>query len=238
MNDKTFNRILIVVSIVLGIILFGAMRIGFADERYDISADARAKAAASADAAATSSASAIGGDTNTNIDTGGNTSLALVNSLGDVDIAQCLGSTQWGTPIYSRQKLVINWPCMAEFYLRNQKYALAAMALCNTEILDEFASEIDCEVAHDFGPVGPPPDLTGLYDQAAQFDEHYNLAQQQEEEIEYLQEENASIVGRLEALTVMIEQVPEPVQQEELFTDEEFDTVWDILKGAEEDDDD
>ena len=34
-------------------------------------------------------------------------SIALVNTLGDVDIRECLGSTQWGTPIFSKQKLVI-----------------------------------------------------------------------------------------------------------------------------------
>lgn len=80
-------------------------------------------------------------------------SFGLSNNMGDVDIAGCLGSVQFGSPVYSKQKLVINWPCMAEFYLRNAKYDLAAMALCNTEILDEFKSEAECEAAHDFGPM-------------------------------------------------------------------------------------
>lgn len=77
---------------------------------------------------------------------------AFSNNLGDVDIGGCLGSTQWATPVFSKQGLVLNWPCMAEFYLRNGKFELAAMAICNTEIVKEFDDEAQCEAAHDFGP--------------------------------------------------------------------------------------
>jgi hypothetical protein len=111
------------------------------------------------------------GDTNVNVPittgptnvTGGDTTLnnesraiALSNVLGDVDIAGCLGSTQWATPLFSKQKLVVNWPCLTEFYLRNGKYELAAMAICNTEVVKEFASEADCEAAHDFEEIIEP----------------------------------------------------------------------------------
>jgi hypothetical protein len=103
----------------------------------------------------------VGGDTITmeggdltsgpvNVSTGGNKSLALGNVLGDVDIAGCLGSTQWSTPVYGKQKLVVNWVCVAEFYIRYQQPELAAMALCNTEILKEFDTEEECEQAHQF----------------------------------------------------------------------------------------
>ena len=87
-------------------------------------------------------------------------SLGLSHGMGDVDINQCLGSRQWSTPLYSRQKLVINWPCMAEFYLRNGMFRQAAMALCNTEIRDEYESEAACEADHDFQAVavGAMPD--------------------------------------------------------------------------------
>jgi hypothetical protein len=93
-----------------------------------------------------------GGDTS--VSTGGNRALALSNNMGDVDIADCLGSTQFGTPIFSKQKLVINNVCLADFYMKMQRYELAAMALCNVPgILKEFQSEEDCEQAHDFGPL-------------------------------------------------------------------------------------
>ena len=87
----------------------------------------------------------VGGDTTLN-----SKALALSNALGDVDIAGCLGSTQWATPLFSKQKLVVNWPCMATFYLNNNMPDLAAMAICNTEIRKEFATEQECRAAHDF----------------------------------------------------------------------------------------
>ena len=90
----------------------------------------------------------VGGDSNR--------AYALSNSLGDVDIAGCLGSTQWNTPIFGKQKLVLNWPCMAEFYLRNGMYENAAMAICNTEIRQEFDSEESCRAAHNFKPMAVP----------------------------------------------------------------------------------
>ena len=89
----------------------------------------------------------VGGDTSLS---NNSKALALSNVLGDVDIAGCLGSTQWATPVFSKQKLVVNWPCLTEFYLRNGKYELAAVAICNTEIRKEFASEDECRAAHDF----------------------------------------------------------------------------------------
>jgi hypothetical protein len=114
----------------------------------------------------------VGGDTN--VSTGGNKSLALANGLGDVDIAGCLGSTQFGTPLFSKQKLVINNVCLAQFYLDLNKYALAAMALCNIPgIIKEFESEDECRAAHDFAPI---------YEAAVivedDYDEQYRMEQQ------------------------------------------------------------
>lgn len=92
--------------------------------------------------------SVTGGDVNIAGDS--SRAYGIGHSLGDVDISQCLGSVQWGSPVFSRQKLVINWPCMAEFYLRNGEPKLAAMAVCNTEVIKEFADEAECEAAHQF----------------------------------------------------------------------------------------
>ncbi len=178
----------------------------------------------------------IGGD----ISTGGNKSIALVApGLGDVDIAQCLGSEAWTLLIGGKQKLVLNQVCMAEFYLKQGRYDLAAQSLCNQpEILNEYSTEADCEVAHDFTPVIPDHDVHARSDE-------FELAHaQQEEEIVYLQEEQASLVGRLDALTEMMEQAPAPaptrvyVQQEPappMYSDEQFNAVWMALKGGDED---
>lgn len=89
-----------------------------------------------------------------NVGTGDSRAWGFGHAMGDVDIAQCLGSTQWDTILGGQQKLVLNNVCMAEFYLKNGKWGLAAMALCNQpEILSEFSSEAECETAHDFTPV-------------------------------------------------------------------------------------
>jgi len=124
---------------------------------------------------------------------GGNSSKAFAfgHALGDVDIAQCLGSTQWDTLLGGRQKLVLNNVCMAEFYLKAGKYALAAMALCNQpEILREFATEEACELAHDFAPspVAPPAPVSvdppsSSHDSAVL--EEYVMEQQQEQAMLY-----------------------------------------------------
>ncbi len=159
------------------------------------------------DVSLTGGAVDVAGDT-LNLSTGGNRAYNVVApGLGDVDIAQCLGSTQWSLLIGGKQKLVLNQVCMAEFYLKQGRYDLAAQALCNQpEILMEYRTEVACEIDHDFKPaIIEGEDLYGLYDRAAQFDEHYEISQQQEQEIEYLQEENASIVGRLDALTAQLE---------------------------------
>ena len=139
---------------------------------------------ASADASADASASVKIGDTSVTVPvtqgsvTGGtmhggdvtvggdkNRAYAFANSLGDVDIAGCLGSTQWNTPLFGKQKLVLNWPCMTEFYLRNEMYANAAMAICNTEIRKEYETEEDCRAAHPFKAMALAPMPTESHDE-------------------------------------------------------------------------
>lgn len=126
-----------------------------------------------------------------NVSTGGNKSLALGNVLGDVDIAGCLGSTQWSTPVYGKQKLVVNWVCVAEFYIRYQQPGLAAMALCNTEILEEFDSEEECEQAHQFlaqAAIVESPIIDDYSDEEEFHEEQRTLNMALQSEIEQLRE--------------------------------------------------
>jgi hypothetical protein len=81
---------------------------------------------------------------------GSSKALGLGRSSFDVDINQCMGSTSWDTILMGKQKLVLNWVCLTEFYIKTSQPELAAMAICNTEMLDEFESEAECEAAHDF----------------------------------------------------------------------------------------
>lgn len=121
---------------------------------------------------------------------GGSRALALANSLGDVDIAGCLGSTQWSTPVYGRQKLSTNWACLAEFYLRAAKYELAAMAMCNTEVRAEFDTEDDCRAAHDFTPAYvPPPPATDTAQDEEIHDQYEQQFQAQQTMIEELRQQ-------------------------------------------------
>ena len=153
----------------------------------------------------------IGGD----ISTGGNKSIALAApGLGDVDIAQCLGSEAWTLLVGGKQKLVLNQVCMAEFYLKQGRYDLAAQSLCNqAEILKEYATETACEDAHDFTPLIPDHDVDTRSDD---FDMVYAA---QEEEIEHLQQEQTSLVGRLDDLTELLSAprtYPEPVAVQQI----------------------
>lgn len=175
----------------------------------------------------------VGGDTN--VSTGGNKALALANSLGDVDIAGCLGSTQWNTPVFGKQKLVLNQVCMAEFYLTNEKWELAAMALCNVpEILKEFDDEAHCETAHNFGPIrapesapaeAPEPVSEILYQQQIIETEH-------DEDIQLVQMAQNDIAHRIEALEQQAEAPPPApviIEQRPAYTDEDAQKIWAIL---------
>jgi len=118
---------------------------------------------------------------------GGSRALALGNSLGDVDIAGCLGSTQWATPVYSRQKLSTNWACLAEFYLRAEKYDLAAMAMCNTDVRSEFDTETACREAHDFTPAYVAPIIIDTSEDEEYHDKYEQQFQAQQTMIDELQ---------------------------------------------------
>lgn len=60
-------------------------------------------------------------------------SVGLSNSLGDVDINQCLASVQWNTVLVGRQKVVLNKWCAAEVYDAKGLYTMAAIMRCDIE---------------------------------------------------------------------------------------------------------
>lgn len=147
--------------------------------------------------------------------------IALSNSLGDVDIAGCLGSTQWATPLFSKQKLVVNWPCLTEFYLRNGKYELASMAICNTEIVKEFATEAECEAAHNFGEMFEPEVVM-----VEPSDEHYEEEREWHEEQMMLQQDYDERIAQLEQRMSRPRQV---VEQKPLLTEDQKKRLQEVL---------
>ena len=141
--------------------------------------------------------------------------LGLSNNMGDVDIAGCLGSTQWATPIYSKQKLVVNWVCLAEFYLRNDQAELAAMALCNTEVIKEFDDEEQCEAAHSFfanAYIESPVIVPDSSDEDEEYrdemiQEQQAIIETQQQQLETVQERLTRLENTKRAATKVVNQV-------------------------------
>ncbi len=76
---------------------------------------------------------------------GGSDTMAFSHSLGNVDINDCLASTQWGTIIVSRQRVVLNKWCAAEVYDYKGLHHMAALLRCDIkEIGDFFESQEEC----------------------------------------------------------------------------------------------
>ena len=95
------------------------------------------------------------GDNNVNMDS---KSLALVNTMGDVDINDCRESEQFGTPIFSRQWIQLNPWCAAEVYDAKGLNDLAARTRCTIkEIRKLFEDDATCIVANTVEPAPPPP---------------------------------------------------------------------------------
>lgn len=79
--------------------------------------------------------------------------LGFSHSLGDVDINQCLGSTQWGSIIVSKQKLVLNKWCAAEVYDAKGLHHMAAVMRCDIpEVAKHFPDGEHCVVANKWVP--------------------------------------------------------------------------------------
>ncbi len=122
-------------------------------------------------------------------------SYGIGHSLGDVDINECLGSTQWGTPIFSKQKLVPNLWCRAETYDAKGMYDNAARMRCRIpDILSSYTSETECEREEEYHPLplpiqskpivptSGPPDM--VMEQLAEQAEGQNLLEQRVARVE------------------------------------------------------
>jgi hypothetical protein len=87
--------------------------------------------------------------------------LAFAHALGDVDINQCLASTQWGTIVVSKQKVILNKWCAAEVYDAKGMYDMAARMRCDiNEIAKFFDSNAGCVTSNTYIPP-EPTNVTG-----------------------------------------------------------------------------
>lgn len=134
--------------------------------------------------------------------------LSLSQSLGDVAVSGCIVTTQWGIIIYQRQGYRYDVFCLARELDAVGKYADAAAMRCLHKIPTKLYGG-RCLSVMNFEPPEPNPTKT-LVGAVLDTDDRYV---QQQEEIEYLREETASLVGQLEKITQQIEQAPASQQQ-------------------------
>lgn len=113
--------------------------------------------------------------------------LALGNGLGDVDINDCLGSEQFGTPLYSRQWLELNKWCAAEVFDAKGLNIMAAKLRCEIkEIRKLFKTNDTCLDANTIHVTTAPaleiaPVVASM---SSRLDEHDEDEEQHEKQIE------------------------------------------------------
>jgi len=140
------------------------------------------------------STSVVGGDTKLNNET---KTFAFSHSLGGVSIEDCLASTQWGTILFSKQKVVLNKWCAAEVYDAKGLHHMAALTRCDIEeIAKFFSSPEECVAANTLSPVIS----------VSEFEGQQQVIQEQVEEISELQ-------GRLADVEAKLAKPPRPTQR-------------------------
>lgn len=103
---------------------------------------------------------------------GGDSSKAygFSHGLGDVDINQCLASTQFGTIVFSKQKVVLNKWCAAEVYDAKGMAHMAAIMRCAIpEIAEHFD---DPSLCVDMNTARAPVPAMAMVIQPEDDDEH------------------------------------------------------------------
>ena len=87
-----------------------------------------------------------------------NRSYGFGHSLGDIDLNQCMGSTQWSTIIVAKQKLVLNKWCAAESYDARGLHHMAAIMRCDIPDIAKHFTE-GCIAANTMMPAPAPPPI-------------------------------------------------------------------------------
>ena len=149
-----------------------------------------------------------GGATNVETNVAGSSyssrALALGNGLGDVDINDCLGSEQFGTPLYSRQWLELNKWCAAEVFDAKGLNLMAGKLRCEIkEIRALFAKSAagDAECVEANTVVGQPaareiaPVVASL---SARQDEHDEEEERHESELAAIMQRQTELEQRLQ----------------------------------------
>jgi len=138
--------------------------------------------------------------------------LAFSYGMGDVDINEgrnCMGSEQKANIIWGSQAMALNPWCASLFYELNDRHDFAAKMRCDIdEILNKYTSLEECWKDQELAPIIVDHDVH------LRSEEFEAAHAQQEEEIVYLKEEQASLVGRIDYLTERIERAPQQQVQQ------------------------
>lgn len=127
-------------------------------------------------------------ETNVTGSTYSSRALAIGNGLGDVDINDCLGSEQFGTPLYSRQWLELNKWCAAEVFDAKGLNIMAGKLRCEikeiAKLFDDPAACLDANTIH-----APPAATVAEIEPvvatlSSRIDEHDDEEERHEEQIE------------------------------------------------------
>ena len=130
-----------------------------------------------------SGGSQVDGDTSV---TNSSKAFAFSHSLGDVDINDCLASTQWGTILVSAQKVNLNKWCAGEVYDAKGLYTMAALVRCDIpEIRKFFEDDASCVEANTV-EVYEPIEAAVIVEE---YDEHDEELEQLSEQVAILTEQ-------------------------------------------------
>ncbi len=181
----------------------------------------------------------ISGDTIIDIEGDSNRALGLgTGSLGAAAMNNCIATKQFSLfIIFKTQGVKLDTWCAAQYLDRLGKHEEAALMRCSDKGISKIYGKETCLDAMTIGSLEPPipPDLSNLYNQAAQYDERYEQQQVQEEELDYVQEQLAIVIQELERQKAA--PPPQPVRQQPRYSDEQRAKVNAILGIKKEPDD-
>ena len=147
------------------------------------------------------------GDQSVNMDS---RSLALVNTMGDVDINDCRESEQFGTPVFSRQWIQLNPWCAAEVYDAKGLHELAARTRCTIkEIRKLFDDDAACVMANTVEAAPPPPPPAPVrHDRDDELERRLEINQAYTAELEARLDELEQLAQRAPTNKTVVQQVP------------------------------
>lgn len=162
-------------------------------------------AVSDATASATIEAGAIA-DGDVNLDT---RSLALMNTMGDVDINDCRESEQFGTPLFSRQWIALNPWCAAEVYDAKGLHELAARTRCTIkEIKRLFDTDAECVAANTVQATAPLPPAPVIHDRDEELERRLEINQAYTAELESRLNDLERLAQRAPTNKTVVQQVP------------------------------